>query len=227
MPAILNEPFKRFMNWNGWSMLAALSAIMIVAASPALAHTDHKKKTPESAQVVQPGSPQVGPVVMNHGSTQSMSGMMEEMAKDRSKMSTGSRVLDWLGRLHPMVVHFPMAFFPAALFTAIIGRRRPAFGKPVQFLVVAGGLLAPIAALLGWFNGGFDVATDDAMLEPHRWLGTAIGVGALGLGIWAWRQPEEDRGPGMTIGLAIITAAIVVQGWFGGALVHGMDHMNW
>jgi len=22
-------------------------------------------------------------------------------------------------------------------------------------------------------------------------------------------------------------AAIVVQGWFGGALVHGMDHMNW
>ncbi len=40
-------------------------------------------------------------------------------------------------------------------------------------------------------------------------------------------QPEEDRGPGMILGLAIITAAIVVQGWFGGALVHGMDHMNW
>ena len=31
----------------------------------------------------------------------------------------------------------------------------------------------------------------------------------------------------MIVGLAVITAAIVVQGWFGGALVHGMDHMNW
>ncbi len=24
-----------------------------------------------------------------------------------------------------------------------------------------------------------------------------------------------------------ITAAFVVQGWYGGALVHGIDHMNW
>ena len=31
----------------------------------------------------------------------------------------------------------------------------------------------------------------------------------------------------MIIGLSLITAAIVVQGWFGGALVHGIDHMDW
>lgn len=227
MPAILRTPSDRCLNWNIRLMIAAIAALLLAAASPSFAHTDHKKKPPEAAQVVQPGSPHVGSVAMNHGSTQSMSGMMEEMARDRSKMSTGSRVLDWLGRLHPMIVHFPMAFFPAALFTAIVGRRRPAFGKPVQFLVVAGGLLAPIAALLGWFNGGSDFATEDAMLEPHRWLGTGIGIGALGLCIWAWRRPDEDRGLGMIIGLTIITAAIVVQGWFGGALVHGIDHMNW
>lgn len=142
-------------------------------------------------------------------------------------MSTFARVLDWLGRLHPMIVHFPIAFFPAALFTAIVGRRRPAFGTPVRFLVVAGGILAPIAALLGWLDGGFSFAADDAMLGPHRWLGTGIGVGALGLGIWAWRRPEQDRDLGMIIGLSIMTAAIVVQGWFGGALVHGIDHLNW
>lgn len=31
----------------------------------------------------------------------------------------------------------------------------------------------------------------------------------------------------MIVALSVITAAIVIQGWYGGALVHGMDHMNW
>ncbi len=110
-----------------------------------------------------------------------MGEMMGDMSADRAKMTSFERVIDWLGRLHPMIVHFPIAFFPAALFTAIVGRRRPAFGKPVQFLVVAGGIIAPVSAVLGWFDGGFDFASDGALIQTHRWLGTAIGVGALGL----------------------------------------------
>lgn len=31
----------------------------------------------------------------------------------------------------------------------------------------------------------------------------------------------------MILALAVMTTAIVVQGWFGGALVHGIGHMNW
>ena len=93
--------------------------------------------------------------------------------------------------------------------------------------MIAGGIIGPIAALLGWFDGGFDFATDDMLLQWHRWLGTAIGIGSLGLGIWAWRRPDANRGAGMILGLSLITAAIVIQGWFGGAMVHGIDHMNW
>lgn len=210
-------------------MFAALAALLMVTAAPASAHTDHRKK-PSAAQVAQPPSPAGAPASMSadpNAMHSEMGGMMEEMAKDRSKMGLFERLLDWLGRTHPVIVHFPIAFFPAALFTAIVGRRRPAFAKPVQFLVVAGGIIAPIAALFGWFSGGFDFATDDALLQTHRWLGTAIGVGGLGLAVWAWRQPEEDRGAGLILGLAVITAAIMAQGWFGGAMVHGMDHMNW
>ena len=44
---------------------------------------------------------------------------------------------------------------------------------------------------------------------------------------FALRRPEQDRGSGMIVGLSILTAAILVQGWFGGALVHGVDHLNW
>jgi hypothetical protein len=47
-----------------------------------------------------------------------MSSMMEKMDADRREMSTLERFGDWPGRLHPIVIHCPLAFFPAALFTA-------------------------------------------------------------------------------------------------------------
>jgi len=208
-------------------MFAALAALLMVTAAPASAHTDHKKK-PSAAQVAQPPSPAGAPTATGAGPStmqSQMGDMMEEMKKDRSKMSRFERVLDWLGRLHPVIVHFPIAFFPAALFTAVVGRRRPAFAAPVQFMVVAGGIIAPIAAILGWL--GAMSADPDPLLTVHRWLGTAVGIGGFGLGLWAWLKPGQDRGTGMIVALSVITAAIVVQGWYGGALVHGMDHMNW
>lgn len=145
----------------------------------------------------------------------------------RAAMSTSERLLDWLGRLHTAIVHFPLAFFPAALFTALVGRRRAAFAKPVQFLVVAGGVTAPLAMVLGWLDGGLSFTDTDPLLRVHRWLGTAVGLAALGLAIWAWKRPSEDRSTGMLLGLAVITAALVVQGWYGGAMVHGIDHLAW
>ena len=211
------------------SFIALLLIAITMSAAPANAH---KKKHPEqaasaAAEASQPPNQEnsVARPVVEESKDDHMAGMMREMGEERASMSRSERLLDWLGRLHPSIVHFPLAFFPAALFTAIVGRRRPAFGKPVQFLVVAGGIIAPIAALLGWFDAlGAD---PDPLLTVHRWLGTGIGVAALGLGIWAWRVPDEDRGLGMIMGLTIITAAIIVQGWFGGAMVHGMDHLNW
>ncbi len=211
-------------------MFALLAAILVAAATPALAHEDHKKKRAEAARVLEAAQKPGAAVPMSTDPAvvhSEMGEMMDSPSRDRSKMTIFGRLIDWLGRTHAVIVHFPIAFFPAALFTAIVGRKRPAFAKPVQFLVLAGGIIAPVAALFGWFGAGFDFAADDAMLGPHRWLGTAVGIAGAGLALWAWRRPEDDRGAGMIVGLAVITAAIVVQGWFGGALVHGMDHMNW
>ena len=206
-------------------VLWGLAFLLVTLSAPAAAHTEHEKKKPAAEQVVQPGD-----LVAMQGGPTAMDGHMDEMMEqkeDRSQMSKVERLLDWLGRLHPVIVHFPIAFFPAALFTAAIGRRRPAFAAPVQFLVIAGGIIGPISALLGWLDGGFNFATDDVLLQVHRWLGTAIGFGSLGLGIWAWRRPDANRGVGMIIGLTAITAAIAVQGWFGGAMIHEIDHMDW
>ena len=209
-------------------LASALAFALLLASSPAFAHQDHKKKQAEAAQMMQqgaqPGAPMIAngaPTAMHAQGNEMMDGM--DMGMDRSKMSFFERLVDWFGRLHPMVVHFPIAFFPAALITAIAGRRRPSFATPVQFLVVAGGIFAPIAAGAGWLAGmGAD---PEPILAYHRWLGVAIGFAGAGLGIWAWRRPWEDRGAGMILALTLMTIAIAVQGFLGAGLTHGMDHM--
>lgn len=215
--------------------LSVLAALAIVGAAPAFAHEEHRRQRAAALKAEQMRQEQAATqprsTVQAAAGPAGMHGQMGEMMAlptvDRSTMSYSARLLDWLGRLHPIIVHFPIAFFPAAFVAAIVSRRRPAYAKPVQFLVVAGGIIAPIAAILGWFDGGFTLATDDLLLSYHRWLGTGIGIGALALAIWAIRKPQDDRGAGMILGLGLMTVAIMVQGWFGGALVHGIGHMNW
>lgn len=203
-----------------WVKLAMLlAAFLWVVAIPASAHKDHERKpVPAAASSSSvPAANPAAPATMGHVMAQ---------APERRSEAVGIRLVDWLGRLHPIVVHFPLAFLPVAFLTAIVGRKRPAFVQPVQFLVVAGGLTAPLAAAVGWLDAGV-VADDDWLLGVHRWLGSAIGVGAFGLAVWAIKRPMQDRSTGMILALGLVTIAIVVQGWFGGALVHGPDHMNW
>jgi uncharacterized membrane protein len=208
-------------------------ALLIAAISvPASAHEQHKKKQQQAEQLQQQQASPGGQTsaAMQDGATAEhaqMGEMMGDMdvAIDRSHMSFVERLVHWLGRTHPFIVHFPIAFFPAALFTAVVGRRREAFAKPVQFLVVMGGVTAPLAALFGWCDAmGAD---PDPLLTAHRWLGTAIGAGGLALATWALFRPGLDRNSGMIAALVVMTAAILVQGWFGASMIHGIEHMNW
>lgn len=214
-----------------WTWATAFLIFAAVFAAPAWAHRGEKHGQPQRAQQAQQsqqasplaGAP-TGPSAADAGQEASH-GMMDgmDMEMNRSKMPIFQRLYEWMGRFHPLIVHFPIAFFPAALFTAIVGRRRPAFSAPVQFLVVAGGIFAPIAAAAGWLAGM--TADPEPILTYHRWLGVAVGIGGAALGIWAWRRPWEDRGAGMILALTIMTAAIAVQGFMGAALTHGLEHL--
>lgn len=222
----------RSLRLSGWGriLVAAMLglALTLAAATPAVAHKDHQKKMAEAARLAKeaakPGvqAPAGAAPAMNHAAGgEMMDGM--PMGMDRAQMSFFARLVDWFGRLHPLVVHFPIAFFPAALITAIAGRRRPSFAAPVQFLVVAGGIFAPIAAGAGWLAALG--SQPETVLDYHRWLGAAIAFAGAGLAVWAWRRPWEDRGGGMILALTAMTIAIAVQGFLGASLTHGMEHM--
>ena len=206
-------------------MLALLVLASLSVSVPAFAHKDHDRKQ-HAAEAMHHSAHQEGASSASQMHQEPMHGAIEmEHSVDEPPLTFMDRLVSWIGRLHPIIVHFPLAFFPAALFTAIVGRRRASFATPVQFLVVGGGALAPLSALFGWLDAiGMD---PDPLLTVHRWLGTIIGALGAALAIWAWRKPDQDRSGLMMAALVVITAAIVVQGWFGGALVHGTDHMNW
>lgn len=226
MLATTSGPHGRLIVRKAWLLVMLLAALALGTSSPVVAHKDHKKQA-EAAQQVAPSAAATTPAAASQavGRHAQMGPMMEgmDMATDRSKMPFLERLGDWFGRLHPAIVHFPIACFPAALFTAIVGRRRPAFASPVQFLVVAGGIFAPVAAVAGWFAGMS--ADPDPILAYHRWLGVAVGVVGAALAVWAWRRPWEDRGAGMILALTLMTIAVAIQGFLGAAVTHGMDHM--
>lgn len=214
------ERVMKVLDRNGFraatrSWLAALLIAVAALAAPAWAHDEDEHAQTEQAERSAAGA---GATTAGH---EQMSGM--SMGMNRADLPFFPRLLDWIGRIHPFLVHFPIAFFPAALFTAVVGRRRPAFAAPVQFLVVAGAILAPLAAAAGWL--GAAGSDPEPILEYHRWLGVAIGTAGVGLGIWAWRRPWEDRGAGMILALTFMTIAIAVQGFLGAAVTHGMDHL--
>lgn len=205
---------------------ALAAAVLVIAFAPVEAHKAHQQPGNATSATGVPAE-SAGPASAAASATRPRPAATATPSAAVASKQGVMRLIDWIGRLHPIVVHFPLAFFPAALFTALAGRRRPAYGKPVQFLIVAGGLLAPLAAMLGWLDGGFVLADADRLLRVHRWLGTAIGIGGLALAAWAIKHPEEDRRPPMLWALGAITAAIIVQGWYGGAMIHGVDHLDW
>jgi uncharacterized membrane protein len=216
---------------SGWGRIVAALfglALLLAAATPALAHKEHQRKQAEAARLAKEVAPPRGPaaaagtpVTPHAAGGEMMDGM--PMGIERSQLSFFARLIDWFGRLHPLIVHFPLAFFPAALVTAIAGRRRPSFAAPVRFLLMAGGILAPIAAGTGWLAAM--ASEPDAVLDAHRWLGVAIAYSGAALAVWAWRRPSADRGTGMVVALTLMTAAIAVQGFLGAGLTHGMEHM--
>jgi len=146
---------------------------------------------------------------------------LEEAIAENRLTSTG----DFLGRLHPVAAHFPVALLLMAALAELLLAQRPALGleTTVRFLVAGGAAGAVIAALLGWFAAGWRLADRSQTLGVHRWNGSAVaGVAILA----AWFAFRSNRRTGLRVTLAVLAAALVVQGYLGGEMVLGPNHLG-
>lgn len=208
-----------------WRLVALLLVAMLLAlpSSPGLAHKDHNKvEAAEEAANAQTARPRAGTPGAMH---EMMEEHAESMEEQRPK-TFSERLMSWIGRTHPFAVHFPIALFPVALVALVLARRRGETVELIRALIVVAGAASVIAAVLGWFTGGFVLVDADAVQLWHRWLGTGLAVIGGGVAVWALRRRSSVNSRGMVAALSGITLILLVQGWLGAALVHGMDHMN-
>ena len=211
----------------------------LAVASPLSAHENHdqlgagpgpKASHSQAAEAAAAPSPErVATMHENMAEGHQMPAERHENAAAKSK-TFAQRVVSWLGRLHTLAIHFPIAMFVGALGVELFGlwRRNDQLQSAAHVMLVVGAVGAVVATALGWFAGGFYVTDRNQVLMVHRWLGTAIGVAGfvlIYLSATARRAPEKPRTIYWTA-LALMTIAIAAQGYIGGSFMHGgMRHM--
>ena len=148
-----------------------------------------------------------------------------EEAAGESTAETGGGVVDALKKLHPATIHFPIALFLMAALTELfmIGRKNTGLEPAVRVLVYGGAGGAVIAVLFGWIHTGLWFGGDAAM-QVHRWNGMLIAFLGVALAFLA-STPRNSRAL-LRFGLLSMAALVLVQGFLGGELAHGPDHLG-
>jgi len=135
-----------------------------------------------------------------------------------------------IGRLHPLLIHFPIALVVAAVASeaAAVATGDSRWRVVAIANLRAGAASAIIAALAGWrlaLAPGMDATP---LLEWHRWLGTA---GAAVTIIAALSTARGSRGSAIELWryrVALVGAGslVAVAAHLGGLLVWGADFLR-
>ena len=168
-----------------------------------------------------------------------------EAERTKSDMpSRRERVLRFFGRLHPVVVHFPIALLSVGALLEIVwvlfGKRRSRPSMSALVCVVFGALGAAVAAWYGWLNADFEPYGRGVAftLRIHRWLGISTaslaaiamvaGVGAVLKARAATVVAKKmDAGTAVyRVALVLAAIGVAITGHFGGELVYGSDYFS-
>lgn len=204
------------------AMLALLLVAVLSLAPPAVAHKNHQQEHIEEAEKAGAPTGATTPGANQAAMEEHMDAMEE--AADANRSWPG-RLISWAGRMHPFAVHFPIALIPISWLALIIARRRGDTVDLIRALIIFAGVAAVGAATLGWLDAGIALTDRNPIQAVHRWIGTGLGfIGAV-IAIWAWRRASSVNSSLMVWTLGIMTLVLLIQGWFGGAITHGMEHM--
>src|SRR3546814_1502965 len=136
--------------------LAVLAGLMLT--SPVLAHENHEELGAGPGPAVEQNvvAAEKAEAVDMHSEMAAEHGeaMGQHMEAAEENKTFGQRLVSWLGRLHSLVVHFPIAMFLGALGVVLFGlwKGRRDYEWVAQAMLVIGVIGAVAAAFLGWFR---------------------------------------------------------------------------
>ncbi|MCH2162358.1 MAG: hypothetical protein MK085_10860, partial [Phycisphaerales bacterium] len=141
------------------------------------------------------------------------------------------RFMRFLGRLHPLVVHFPIGLGLTAAGVELINIiRRKAMASPFAFTAtgLAAGF-AVIAAFFGWLNADYEGPGPKTALFLHRWIGTATAVALVVVflcGVAGRTGRRISALNGYRWGLVISGVLLIIGSHFGGEMVYGRGYLT-
>jgi len=208
-----------------------------VAHLPSLSGTAVAQTAGQLTQVIPPTNTVRQMAKLNASGTQTAAASAAGAAHhhvESAAVLLSKRVATFIGKLHPVIVHFPIALILLALLAEMLwwATGQAMFDNAVRFVLPLGAAGALVAAGLGWLDAMF-VHTPSDMLHTlliHRWLGIStalMATVAAGLQLAACRRTNGRLY--WAYRLALVAAAILVglTGHLGGMLIFGSDYFNY
>lgn len=126
------------------------------------------------------------------------------------------RLVSWLGRWHPLVLHFPIVFLLISIFLSLTGK------KVSTTLLNIAVVSALITAISGFFLGKDTLIKGDLLLW-HQWLGGSV---ALLSALWyALSILQLGQSNFTKIIQVVLIGGIYFTGHYGGMITHGEDFL--
>lgn len=152
--------------------------------------------------------------------------MLDHMLITLAAADSSTVVPRLLGRMHPAIVHFPIALVTVAavLESWQILRRKPTLNPATPVCLVLGALSAIAASAFGWLWESYE--PNGKNVDLHQWIGigaTTATIIAVILLIRAARSSAVCTA--LRVFLFAGAAAVGATGYLGGDLVHGKNHL--
>jgi uncharacterized membrane protein len=131
---------------------------------------------------------------------------------------------EFIGRLHPVLVHLPVGILVLALIIYVAARKDKTgtYHRIISLILLTGFLSAVLACITGYILSQHD-DYDAGMVGWHQWMGiaTAVMAGVLYV-VQRGRKPMRWQWPLVT-GLFLLVS---VTGHLGGSLTHGSEYLT-
>lgn len=196
---------------------------LLLSAAVAFAHGDEKHGEEEKpAAAGEVGHAQPGRDMEAMGNVAVSNEKPEDHDSERAQSEGIAGILK---SLHPATVHFPIALFLVAALTElfVLSRSTPEREAAVRIMLYGGAAGGIVAVLFGWIHTGLWLG-GDTLMQLHRWNGMLIAV----LGLAAAGVAHRQREARLILRLLLfpIAALLIVQGFMGGELTHGPNHLK-
>jgi uncharacterized membrane protein len=131
-------------------------------------------------------------------------------------------ISEFIGRLHPALVHLPVGILVLAFVLQCIGYKTGVYHKAIVIILLTGAISAVLACISGFVLSKHD-DYDPELVSWHQWMGITTALVCTGAyflfrnhSLVRWQWPS----------MIAIIILISITGHMGGTLTHGADYLT-